>query len=231
MFASNYKLLFIMKNYKKVLKWSLGAVATLVLVFFILVFWIKSLIPPRNPELEHTKVSALTYLSENVPQSRGKILAVVTSINTMGPEHDETGYELTELARAYYVFQANGFEVDIASTLGGNPPMIIDDEDMGEFDYAFLNDEVAQKKVKNSLKIDLVNENNYEAVYFVGGKGAMFDFPNNKKIQSIVQSYYENNKVIGAVCHGPAALVNVTLSDGTLLVANKIISSFTNDEE
>jgi DJ-1/PfpI family len=68
-------------------------------------------------------------------------------------------------------------------------------------------------------------------VYFVGGKGTLFDFPDNVYIQSLVREYYESGKVVSAVCHGPAALVNVTLSNGKLLVANRQVSSFTNQEE
>jgi hypothetical protein len=68
-------------------------------------------------------------------------------------------------------------------------------------------------------------------VFFVGGKGAMFDFPDNKAIQSLVRDYYQSGKVIGAVCHGPAALVNVTLDTGRPLIENKKVSGFTNKEE
>src|SRR5690606_7203536 len=109
-----------------------------------------------------------------------------------------TGYELTELSRAYYVFQANGFVVDIASPLGGKPPVVIDDDDMGVFDYAFLNDSIAQKKANNTIAMQAVNADEYAAIYFVGGKGAMYDFPQNKYIQSIVRDFYESGKVIGA---------------------------------
>ena len=135
------------------------------------------------------------------------------------------------MARAYYVFEANGFEVDIASPQGGNPPRVIDDEDMKEYDYAFLNDAVAQNKVQNSIPMAKVDPEQYQAVYFVGGKGAMFDFPDNPHIKSLIRKYYETGKVVGAVCHGPAALVNVTLSNGKPLLANKTISSFTSEEE
>ena len=70
--------------------------------------------------------------------------------------------------RAYYVFQANGFEVDIASPQGGQPKVIIDDEDMGEFDYAFLNDSIAQHKAKHTIPVDEIVASDYEAVFFVG---------------------------------------------------------------
>ncbi|HEY7884415.1 MAG TPA: type 1 glutamine amidotransferase domain-containing protein, partial [Cellvibrionaceae bacterium] len=113
----------------------------------------------------------------------------------------------------------------------GEPPAVIDGDDMGLYDYAFLNDKLAQQKVINSLAIETINPDDYRAVYFVGGKGAMFDFPDNKTIQSLVRDYYEQGKVIGAVCHGPAALVNVTLSNGKPLLEGKSVTGFTNREE
>ncbi|MCD2258829.1 type 1 glutamine amidotransferase domain-containing protein [Psychroserpens luteolus] len=221
-----------MKSKKyKILKWTLGTLASIIILLICLGFWIKSLVPPRQIEMESSKTDDLAYVTRNIPEPRGKILAVVTSTSTMGTSGKSTGYELTELARAYYVFTANGFEVDIASPLGGKPPVVIDDEDMGEYDYAFLNDSEAQHKANNTIKIDNVITTDYEAVYFVGGKGAMFDFPNNAAIQAIIKEYYQERKVIGAVCHGPAALVNVTLDNGQYLVENKTVSSFTNKEE
>jgi len=205
----------------------------MIILLVAFVFWLRSLIPANaNPkDLTISKPQDLVYLSQGVKEHRGKILAVVTSIDIMGTSGKDTGYELTELARAYYVFKANGFEVDIASPKGGKPPVVLDDDDMGKFDYAFLNDTVAQKKVDNSIALADVDRSQYQAVYFVGGKGAMFDFPENPAIKSIVSDYYQEGKVVGAVCHGPAALVNVTLDDGSALLANKTVASFTNDEE
>ncbi|MEP0266338.1 type 1 glutamine amidotransferase domain-containing protein [Dokdonia sp.] len=190
-----------------------------------------SLIPPKDLTLETSLVQDLPYLSENVVPRRGKILAIVTSTDKMGSSDKSTGYELTELSRAYYVFKANGFEVDIASPLGGKPPVIIDDDDMGAFDYAFLNDSIAQYKANHTIPVEDIIPDEYEAVFFAGGKGAMFDFPDNKAIQSIIRTYYQSNKVVGAVCHGPAALVHVTLDNGRPLLENKMVSGFTNDEE
>jgi len=206
---------------------------TLIILLVVFVFWLRSLIPANTNHQDPTITQPhdLVYLSQGVKEHRGKILAVVTSSETMGTTGKKTGYELTELARAYYVFKANGFEVDIASTKGGKPPVVIDDDDMGKFDFAFLNDTVAQDKVGNSIAMADVDKSQYQAVYFVGGKGAMFDFPENTAIKSLVSDYYQSGKVIGAVCHGPAALVNVTLDDGSPLLTNKTVVSFTNDEE
>ncbi len=214
-------------------KITLISILTLIILLVAFVFWLRSLMPANTnqQDLTITQPHDLVYLSQGVKEHRGKILAVVTSIDTMGASGKKTGYELTELARAYYVFQANGFEVDIASTKGGKPPVVIDDDDMGKFDFAFLNDTVAQDKVDNSIAMADVDKSQYQAVYFVGGKGAMFDFPENAAIKILVSDYYQSGKVVGAVCHGPAALVNVTLDDGSPLLANKTVVSFTNDEE
>ncbi|MEO1054502.1 MAG: type 1 glutamine amidotransferase domain-containing protein [Bacteroidota bacterium] len=226
-----------MSRKRKIIKWSLIVFVTLILSLVGFGFWFMSLVKtPADAivvDIEKTLPQDIDYLTKNkpVPVQRGKILAVVTSHGEMGSTEKPTGYELTELSRAYYVFEANGFEVDVASPLGGKPPVVIDDEDMGLFDYAFLNDPEAKQKTSNTLAMAEVNPDEYEAVYFVGGKGAMWDFPENKHIQSIVSQYYESGKVVSAVCHGPAALVNVTLSDGSSLLKDKKVSSFTNSEE
>ncbi len=216
-----------------IIKWSLLTILSLIVVVVAFGFWFVSLLPsgggPKN--FEATMPSDLPYLKQSLPANRGKILAVVTSQAVMGSSGKKTGYELTELSRPYYVFQANGFEVDIASPKGGQPPVVIDDDDMGPFDFAFLNDSIAQQKAKNTLPIKAVDPAKYEAVFFVGGKGAMFDFPNNKAIQELVQYFDQNNKVIGAVCHGPAALVGATNANGRPILENKTVSSFTNQEE
>jgi len=219
-----------------ILKRSLISIVSLLVVLISFGIWFVSLLPreemKKRWETQKTSsIENISYLSENVIPKRGKILAVVTSTDIMGSSDKSTGYELTELSRAYYVFKANGFEVDIASPLGGEPPVVIDDDDMGKFDFAFLNDSIAQYKTSHTIAMDAVVEEDYEAIFFVGGKGAMFDFPENKAIQAIVRNYNQSGKVIGAVCHGPAALVNVTLDNGRPLIENKTVSGFTNKEE
>ncbi|MFY0627707.1 MAG: type 1 glutamine amidotransferase domain-containing protein [Reichenbachiella sp.] len=220
-----------MKKYP-ILKWSLTIIASLILMIVAFGFWFVSLLTTDTPvDIKSTQRSDLPYLNQTPQPFKGKILAVVTSCAVMGSSQKKTGYELTELARPYFVFEANGYEVDVASPLGGKPPVIIDWDDMGAFDYAFLNDANTQEKANNTIAINNINADDYDAIYFAGGKGAMFDFPENEKIQSIIREMYQSGKVIGAVCHGPAALVNVTLEDGTPLLKNKNVSGFTNEEE
>ena len=227
--------IFKLKKYPKI-KWFLFSITSLLVILIVFGVWFLSLLPreemnKRWEANEKSSVDNISYLSENIIPNRGKILAVVTSSNIMGNSGESTGYELTELSRAYYVFKANGFKVDIASPLGGKPPVVLDDDDMGKFDYAFLKDSIAQYKTSHTIALNDVIADDYQAVFFVGGKGAMFDFPDNKVIQEIVKNYYQSGKVVGAVCHGPAALVNVTLDNGKHLLENKKVSSFTNKEE
>ena len=182
-------------------------------------------IPKNNPL---ATVADLDYMRGAVPGKRGKILAVVSSTARMDGGKKKAGYELTELSRAYYIFQANGFEVDIASPAGGKPPVELDD--MGESDYAFLNDKQAQAKVAASLKLASIDPAGYVGVYFVGGKGAMFDFPGNPDIARIVIDIAARG-VVGAVCHGPAALLDIKAGDGTPLMAGRQMTGFSNAEE
>lgn len=223
-----------MSRIKKIVKWSLIVVGISIVLLVGFGWWFMSLLPPPNPLSENLKTAlptSLPYLIDNPVQKRGKILAVVTSTASFERTGKKTGYELTELSQAYYVFVANGFDVDIASPLGGEPPMVRDDEDMGVYDYAFLNDTLAQRKLKGTIAMDSVQIEEYEGIYFVGGKGTMFDFPDNEAIQRAIKICYEQGKVIGAVCHGPAAFVNVKLTDGTYFLKGRKVCSFTNREE
>jgi len=186
-------------------------------------------IPKANPQ---ATVQDLDWLQRGLARGerRGKILAVVSSTARMAQGAKKAGYELTELSRAYYVFMANGYEVDIASPAGGTPPARIDADDMGEADHAFMNDKVAQARLARSLRLADVDAHAYAAVYFVGGKGAMFDFPGNPDIARIVRTVAAKG-VIGAVCHGPAALAGLTLADGSSLLAGRRVAAFSNAEE
>lgn len=176
-------------------------------------------------------VADLDFMRGATSPPRGRILAVVTSTSHFPGGEKKAGFELTELARAYYVFRASGYDVDIASPQGGSPPMRRDDEDMVATDFAFLNDADARKRLERSLPLREVDPARYVAVYFVGGKGTIFDFPGNTDIQRLVREVYRTGGVIGAVCHGPAALLDVTLEDGSPLLRGRRVAGFSNDEE
>jgi len=216
------------------LKKILITIVVIVAILFGLRAWLSGLLSSElRQDFTQSKATEIAYLVNSVPERRGKILAVVTNVSLMGTGESEkkVGYELTELARAYYVFSANGFEVDVASPQGGNAPMVRDDDDMGLYDYAFLNDDEAMKKVTKTLKMSQINSEDYEAIYFVGGKGTMFDFPDNKHIKTTIRDMWQQGKVVAAVCHGPAALIDVRLDSGDLLVKGRELASFSNEEE
>lgn len=174
--------------------------------------------------------AAVSFVEHGVNVPRGRILAVLTSTAKFGPKQWNAGYELTELSRAYYVFRANGYDVDFASPNGGKPPVNIDEDDLQPIDYAFMSDRHIQQRIEHSVALADVDASRYAAVYFVGGKGAMFDFPDNADAQRIIKHLHRHG-VVAAVCHGPAALLNVRLEDGTALLSNRRITGFTNDEE
>ncbi|MCA0899723.1 type 1 glutamine amidotransferase domain-containing protein [Microbulbifer agarilyticus] len=216
------------------LKKILATILCTAAILFGTAFWLKSLIPPApdHDALARTTPADVPYLKQ-IPteKERGRILVVVSSAAEFGNTGKKTGYEFTELARPYYVFSANGFVVDIASPQGGEPPAIMDKDDMGPFEYAFLNDNGAMKKLRNSIPLENVVADQYEGIFFAGGKGAMFDFPGNPAIQNLVIALHKNDGVIGAVCHGPAALADITLDTGASFLDGRRITSFTNEEE
>ena len=177
-----------------------------------------------------TTVGDLAFVRDGVRESRGRVLAVLTSTADIGDSGKKAGFELTELARAYYVFIANGYAVDIASPRGGPPPMRRDDG-LGAADHAFLNDAEARTKLEHSIPVAQVDAAAYSAVYFVGGKGTMFDFADDADIQRIVRDVYQAGGVVGAVCHGPAALLEVRLDDGRRLIEGRRLTGFSNAEE
>lgn len=174
-------------------------------------------------------VADLAFVRDGVRERRGRILAVLTSTARFDQDRREGGYELTELARAYWVFVANGYEVDLASPRGGTPPQVLD-EDLMDADYAFLNDPAAKLKLADTIALSEVDPARYDAVYFVGGKGAMFDFPGNVDIARIVRDIHHRG-VVGAVCHGSAALLELNLDQGQSFLRGRRVTGFTNAEE
>ena len=160
--------------------------------------------------------------------SNGKKVLMIVSGNGQGEE--KPGYEFDEFSKAYSVFKDNGIAVDIASPKGG--AVEADKYDASKtYNAKVLVDETIMAKLNNTLATKQVDAKAYDAVFIVGGKGAMFDLPNDPALQNVIAQIYQRQGSVAAVCHGPAALVNVKLKDGSYLVANKAINSFTNQEE
>ncbi len=159
-----------------------------------------------------------------------KILIVVTSHDTLGNTGRKTGFYLSEVTHPYEEFTRAGYDVDFVSPKGGKAPMDgVKLED--PINKAFLDDPKKVEQVENTLTPSQVDPKQYDAIFYAGGHGTMWDFPNNEKLAQIATAIYEQGGVVGAVCHGPAGLVNIKLSNGKYLVAGKTVTSFTNEEE
>ncbi|KZN59170.1 hypothetical protein N473_03170 [Pseudoalteromonas luteoviolacea CPMOR-1] len=165
-------------------------------------------------------------------KAQSNVLIVLSSYGELNPQQKlvKPGYEFGELAKAYYVFKRHGIEVTLASPHGGKP--VADEYDKAAmYNKRFLNDETAVSALSQTYKLDEIDIDKYDGVFVVGGKGPMFDLYQSEPLKKIIAKLYENQGVIGAVCHGPAALVDVKLSDGRYLVEGKRINGFTNAEE
>jgi putative intracellular protease/amidase len=156
------------------------------------------------------------------------ILLALTSHADLGETGLRTGFYVPEAAHAHRVFTSAGYDVDFVSVLGGDPPR--DGVEPGDHEAtAFLRDH-ADELADTAAPGDL-DAGDYAAIFYVGGHGAMWDFPDAGGLAALAAQIYEADGVIGAVCHGQAALVNLVLNDGRYLVSGKLLTSFTNAEE
>jgi len=159
-----------------------------------------------------------------------RILMVATSHDKKGNTGESTGAFVPELAHPYNVFHQAGLEIEFASVRGGKVPLDgLDTTDPES--VAFLANEPVLQKLHASQRGRDVDAARYDAIFYAGGHGAMWDLPHDAAFAKVASAIYERGGVVSAVCHGPAALVNVRLSNGDYLVAGKTVSAFTNDEE
>jgi putative intracellular protease/amidase len=160
-----------------------------------------------------------------------RILMIVTSHEKLGSTETKTGFWLEELAAPYLEFVRRGATVDVASPAGGRPPADPKSEsNPTPAVRTFLDDPSATAKLAASLKLSEVTSD-YDAYFVVGGHGVMWDLASDPALAKLLAQAYERGRVVAAVCHGPAALVNVRLSSGRYLVADQRVSGFTNAEE
>lgn len=175
---------------------------------------------------------AQTLKSQAAQDSSQKILIVLTNHNQLGSTGRKTGFYLDEAAHPHAVFTQAGYEVDFVSPTGEEAPIDPKSYNLEDpLNRQFVESEAVMAQVKDTLSPQEIDPSEYSAIFFAGGHGVMWDFPNNEELAQITAAIYERGGIVGAVCHGPAGLVNVQLSDGTYLVAGKTLAAFTNEEE
>ncbi|GEK10712.1 type 1 glutamine amidotransferase domain-containing protein [Pseudoalteromonas peptidolytica] len=183
-------------------------------IFLIFILTIGSFTSAANASNEHT------------------VLIVLTSHDQLGTTGRKTGFWLPELTHPYYRFKKANINVDIASIKGGLAP--IDAKALAEWDdyhQVFLNDAELMTKVINTIPLNQIDANEYDAVIFSGGSGPMWDFPDNRDVARVASDILNKNGVLAAVCHGVAAITNVKLANGDYLVKGKRVTGFSNQEE
>ena len=168
-----------------------------------------------------------------------RVVIVVTSHNKMGnldqADAKPTGIWVEELAVPYYQFLDAGIEVTIASPLGGavpfDPSSVADTGKNSPHVERFLHDAVAQKLVQTTAMVATLDDTNFDAVFLPGGHGTMWDLPNDPAVTKLVEEQFAANKIVAAVCHGPAGLVSAKRADGKSILFGKKVNAFTDAEE
>ncbi|MBD8142889.1 type 1 glutamine amidotransferase domain-containing protein [Pantoea agglomerans] len=163
-----------------------------------------------------------------------KILMVLTSHDELGTTGKKTGFWLEELAAPYYAFLDAGAEITLASPKGGQPPLDPkSDEPDSQTDETrrFHADSAAQAVLASTVKLDSVDQEAFDAVFYPGGHGPLWDLANDKHSISLIEQTLQAGKPVALVCHAPGVLRDVKNADGTPLVKGKKVTGFTNSEE
>ncbi|PAW33892.1 type 1 glutamine amidotransferase domain-containing protein [Pantoea vagans] len=163
-----------------------------------------------------------------------KILMVLTSHDELGSTGKKTGFWLEELAAPYYAFLDAGAEITLASPKGGQPPLDPkSDEPDSQTDETrrFHADSAAQAALASTVRLDTVNQETFDAVFYPGGHGPLWDLANDKHSISLIEQTLQAGKPVALVCHAPGVLRDVKNADGTPLVKGKKVTGFTNSEE
>lgn len=163
-----------------------------------------------------------------------KLLIVLTSHDKLGNTGKKTGFWLEEFAGPYYTFRDAGADITIASPKGGQPPL---DPKSNEPEFQtddtrrFEGDAEAQKALADTMRLSEVNLADYDAVFYPGGHGPLWDLANDHRSIALIENAISAGKPIALVCHAPGVLRNVKAADGQPIARSKNITGFTNSEE
>ncbi|MRT92954.1 type 1 glutamine amidotransferase domain-containing protein [Ancylomarina sp. 16SWW S1-10-2] len=163
-----------------------------------------------------------------------KVLIVLTSHSQMGETGHKTGFWVEEFANPYYTLLDQGVDITIATPKGGAAPIDPTSDlpqNATEDTERFNKDEAVQKMIKETIALADINFEDYDAVFYPGGHGPLWDLAEDKTSAKLIQDFYAANKPVAFVCHAPAALKHVKDVNGEFLVKGKKVTGFTNEEE
>lgn len=163
-----------------------------------------------------------------------RILHVVTNVGHYQDPSHRTGLWLSELAHAWEVFEAQGYEQEIVSPAGGPSPLEPRSLKFPNYDRtakAWRSDPQRMALLENTARPDQIDPSDLDAIYFTGGHAVMYDFPDSAGLQGITRQIWEQGGIVSSVCHGYCGLLNTRLSDGSLLVAGRRVTGFAWQEE
>lgn len=181
----------------------------------------------------------LSYVHFHGSPSKGKILMVASSPSVSSQTGWPIGFWAAELTHPMRVFQEAGYDIELVSTQGGKLEMDSYSNPTDASGYS-ANDIISlgymQKPdflamLENTRSLQDINQNDYAAIFLVGGQGPMFTFKGNTALQQLFVSFYEAQKPAAAVCHSTTLLLEARLSNGNLLVEGKTWTGFANAEE
>lgn len=163
-----------------------------------------------------------------------RILMVLTSHDQLGETGNKTGFWLEEFASPYYVFKDASADITLASPDGGQPPL---DPKSDEPDFQtdatrrFKEDQDTQAALANTVKLADVSAEDFDAVFYPGGHGPLWDLAEDRSSIALIESMYAAGKPVAAVCHAPAVFKHTKTSEGSPLVEGKSVTGFSNSEE
>ncbi|WP_109301124.1 type 1 glutamine amidotransferase domain-containing protein [Aquimarina sp. AU474] len=187
-----------------------------------------------NNKTDKKEVKDHVVSKKEEPAKTKKILIVLTSHSELGNTGIKTGFWIEEFATPYYYLKDRGFDITLASPKGGQPP-IDPKSELADFQTEstkrFNEDQEVKNQLTKTLKLSEINHIDYDAIFYPGGHGPLWDLAEDEISIKLIEDFYNNNKPVAAVCHAPAVFKNTKNADGTSLVKGKKVTGFTNGEE
>jgi putative intracellular protease/amidase len=163
---------------------------------------------------------------------KSSILFVVTNHDQLGRTAGATGWHSSTVSHPFKILTDAGYAVDFASPKGGKAPLSPSSENYDDpVNAGFLLDSKTQSRFDQTLAVEAIDVDHYQAIYFAGGHGALWDFPRCLPLADLAGRFYDSGRIVAAVGHGPAALINAKLSNGRYLLEGKEVTAFSSEEE